>query len=263
MKNNLSLALGFFLLLFFGLVSAQKYKISYEMNFKRDPAATTLSKTDMILLVDQSKSIFLNRKHYEGDSLAQTQTLSNGLLPPRSLNFKQMVKKDHEAKTYSEYLRLSREIYKTKSPLPKLDWKITSETQTIGEYKVQKALLSHSGREWEAWFTPDISIAEGPSVFYGLPGLILSMKDSKGDYEFNFTGIKKEENLNVDYQFKEPLQISKAQRSKLLIDYYKNPIRDTGEVSSLSNLNVRKESIQKDLRADNNPVELKDAIPYP
>lgn len=268
MKSKLSFSLVLFLLLFSGLLLAQKYKIDYRMTVKSNLADPTFSKNDMILLIDHSKSKFLHRSHYEGDSIAASTALTNGLLPPRALNFKQMIKKNHETKTYSEYLYLLGSFYETKSPLPALDWKISSETKTRGEYKVQKALLSHSGREWEAWFATEISIPEGPSVFYGLPGLILSMKDASGDYQFDFMGIRKEDDIDVDYQWSEPIEISKAQKAKLLLDYYKNPVRDTalpqdGAAPSLSSMKERKERIQKNLRENNIPVELEDRVPYP
>ncbi len=52
-------------------------------------------------------------------------------------------------------------------------------------------MLKYKGREWEAWFTQDIPVQEGPYIFNGLPGLIVEMKDTGNSYEFFFSGLKK------------------------------------------------------------------------
>ncbi len=75
--------------------------------------------------------------------------------------------------------------------VPKLDWQITSEEKEIGGYKSQKATVSYRGRVWTAWFTEELPMPYGPYIFGGLPGLILELRDQKGEYAFTFSGIEK------------------------------------------------------------------------
>ena len=103
-----------------------------------------------------------------------------------------------------------------KDSLPKLDWKLESETRKIGEYTCYKAtavkpvsksdfrnfrrkenadeikkaeadkktnLMDQYDMPTEvtitAWYTPEIPVNQGPENYWGLPGLILEVNDGK------------------------------------------------------------------------------------
>ena len=68
----------------------------------------------------------------------------------------------------------------------KINWQILPDTSDFKGYKIQKAVVSFGGRQWTAWFAPDIKISDGPYKFCGLPGLILKLEDDRGDYRFSF-----------------------------------------------------------------------------
>ena len=68
-------------------------------------------------------------------------------------------------------------------------WELLPDTATILSYLCQKAVCNFKGREYEAWFTPEIPRNEGPWKLYGLPGLILKASDSQGHYTFECTGL--------------------------------------------------------------------------
>jgi len=70
------------------------------------------------------------------------------------------------------------------------DWAILGDTMTVLDYPCQKAICSWRGRDWEAWFAPDIPINEGPFKFYGLPGLIMKLEDTESHYSFNMIGLQ-------------------------------------------------------------------------
>lgn len=71
-----------------------------------------------------------------------------------------------------------------------LDWHITDESKEVGEYIAIKAEVSFRGRDFEAWFTPEIPIPAGPWKFYGLPGLILEVTDKENLFQWNAQSIK-------------------------------------------------------------------------
>lgn len=73
----------------------------------------------------------------------------------------------------------------TESP----NWEIKKETKEILGYQCQLATCNFRGRIWEAWFTPEIPVKEGPWKLFGLPGLVLEAKDSKNHYSYRATGI--------------------------------------------------------------------------
>lgn len=71
-----------------------------------------------------------------------------------------------------------------------IDWKITSESKRIGTFIVKKATTSFRGRNYTAWFTPEIPVGIGPWKFHGLPGLILEIQDDEKGVQFLFSSIK-------------------------------------------------------------------------
>lgn len=69
-------------------------------------------------------------------------------------------------------------------------WVLSDDTATVLSYVCRKAVCRFKGREWMAWFTPDIPSSEGPWKLFGLPGLILKAEDSEGHYIFECSGIE-------------------------------------------------------------------------
>ena len=66
--------------------------------------------------------------------------------------------------------------------LSKYAWTITDEGKTIGTYKVKKATAKINGENIIAWYTPEVSIQDGPKDYYGLPGLIIELVGEKKTY---------------------------------------------------------------------------------
>ena len=65
-------------------------------------------------------------------------------------------------------------------------WEVDfTQTKEIGGYTCHSAKGSYAGRDYQAWFTPEIPISDGPWLFCGLPGLILEV--SSLDKEFLYT----------------------------------------------------------------------------
>ena len=71
-------------------------------------------------------------------------------------------------------------------------WTVISDSvKTILEYACQKATCSYRGRNYEAWYAIDLPVNAGPWKFSGLPGLIMSVQDTKGHYTFEIKGLMK------------------------------------------------------------------------
>ena len=88
-------------------------------------------------------------------------------------------------------------VFLIEDKLEKQDWKLGSETKNIGDYTCYKATLVRErpvemdgmpdldeSKEPEmeeytttAWYTPQISVSNGPRSYHGLPGLILEVND--------------------------------------------------------------------------------------
>ena len=92
------------------------------------------------------------------------------------------------------------------------DWVIQHDTMTILGYSCQKATCNFRGRDWVAWFAPDIPINEGPWKFQGLPGLIMKLCDTESHYSFEMAGLE---------QVKEPIFMNIGKRKPQKIDRIK------------------------------------------
>lgn len=97
--------------------------------------------------------------------------------------------------------------------LPAFDWKISDEKQTILSYPCQKATVSFRGRNFIAWFTPDIPVPNGPWKFGGLPGLILSLSDSENNFIYECQGLEQLKNKEAIKYYK--LEYTKTSRKEL------------------------------------------------
>ena len=81
-------------------------------------------------------------------------------------------------------------IYFVPETIPKIDWKITPDTASFSGVKCQKATTFFKGRNWIAWFAPDMPFQSGPWKLHGLPGLIVEAYDSKKEVQFLFGGFE-------------------------------------------------------------------------
>jgi len=80
--------------------------------------------------------------------------------------------------------------FRYEDDLSDMKWEIKKDTATILSYSCQKAITEFRGRTWEAWFTSEIPINNGPWKFGGLPGLIMKVSDSQQYFVFECTGIE-------------------------------------------------------------------------
>ncbi len=70
-----------------------------------------------------------------------------------------------------------------------LDWVLRREQDTILGLPCTLATTEYGGRQYKAWYAPDIPIPDGPYVFSGLPGLIVKVQDEKEWYTFHLKAI--------------------------------------------------------------------------
>ncbi len=81
--------------------------------------------------------------------------------------------------------------YQIDDALPAIDWKISNDTANFGGMHCQKATTHFKGRDYTAWFCPDLPFNAGPWKLNGLPGVIVDAYDAKKDIIFHFDGFEK------------------------------------------------------------------------
>jgi len=71
-----------------------------------------------------------------------------------------------------------------------LQWTLIDSSKKIGKFVCQKATTKFRGREYEAWYTLEIPVSNGPWKLHGLPGLILEAQTKDKLFSYNFIGIE-------------------------------------------------------------------------
>lgn len=103
-------------------------------------------------------------------------------------------------------------------PAEKPRWTLTQDTLTLLGYRCTRATTQFKGRQWSAWYTPDIPVSEGPWKLCGLPGLILKAEDDEGHYRFTADGLEQSHGTEPilfggnDYQPVDRKQYDKMQK---------------------------------------------------
>lgn len=260
--------------LIYNICNCQDYKILYKMSYRADSLSEFVFQKDMILDINSKNTSFSSYKMYQSDSAyAKDKILGKDNLN-RFIDYDFMIIKNKEKKIIKKYYKFSifNGVYTLKEEYPLFNWKVSKQTKEINGYFCQKAELNYKGRYWEAWFTQDILLQEGPYIFHGLPGLIIKMKDNKENYIFEMIGIQKNtiiDNIDIKDSFKKELVVNKKQLNKLYIDYYNDPYKEVRAQGSIIenneslNLNERTIKKQKAIKKYNNPIELSEAIHFP
>ncbi|GGX01161.1 hypothetical protein GCM10008086_32630 [Salegentibacter mishustinae] len=211
----------------------------------------------MFLEIDEGISVFKSQTVHLKDSILDSKS-PQGIFGISKSKFNYKIFKDLKNEELISLYDFTSYKYKIKTRLPGLTWQIENEKKVIIGYETTLARTRFKGRDYEAWFTPNIPIAEGPYKFYGLPGLILEIQDSKNHYHFKALGIQKIRNsviiLDKDYT-----QIIEADLKVFLRKIKEKP----SLILNNPGINIPKEGMDKydrnqraRLQYENNPIEL-------
>ena len=174
-----------------------RYTCFYNLTYKED--STNLEKVrsqDMLLLVGDKTSQFLQQNLYVRDSVClgfkgnDPYVLLNQVLGLPKVQFNYKIYKNYPVGKIT-YAQKYVDGYLYEEPLDLFDWQIENQTDTVAGYVCQKATTSFAGRDYEAWFTTEIPINDGPYKFQGLPGFIIKVQDTRKHYIFTFKHLEK------------------------------------------------------------------------
>lgn len=210
---------------------AQVNRFVYQVTMKSDANNKDDIKVENAYLdISSDKSMFYSEKRIKRDSIMKQAFQSGGA---RSFNRDQMeslrsninytIEKDKKDQKIIFKDRIGRDNYSYEEDRP-IDWKISTETRKIGDYKVQKAETDFGGRKWVAWFTTDLPYQDGPYKFTGLPGLIIKVEDATGDYSFDLMKNFKLDQLPEMTQFGSTIKVKRPAYIKQLEKYQSDPI---------------------------------------
>ncbi len=209
-------------------------RCQYRQTIVNDPRNPEKSTRENIMLLQIGKDVsrYSDIKKIMGDSLMlalEKQGADNNiirkLLPLERGRSSEVILKNYPKGkiTFTNYLMASylyEEVYKAPN------WKLGRDTTPILGYPCRLATTSFRGRNYRAWFAPDIPVDDGPWKLRGLPGLILKATDDKNEVSFECISIEKVScqddiylsNPNLGY-----IRTAKSAYEKLVRDFQENP----------------------------------------
>lgn len=259
--------------------TAQTHRFIYEYHFKTDSTAAEKRKVGMVLDVNPGDVKFYNYDFVVTDSINKTRGENSIVWDDTPA----LIRKKNSTINSNYIMVQNMFLIETDD---KMSWNLENETKMIGGYKVQKATTKYGGRNWTAWFTKDINLSEGPYKFKGLPGLIFEIYDDKDNFKFSLVKSyklpKTYETLEILEKFggQNPVKIPESRLKKMMLDYYNDPLHTFKEhyksntnpdarfmvmgieVKSPEQFKELSEMMQKNIKKNNNPIEINKAIRY-
>ncbi|MFS4471174.1 GLPGLI family protein [Chryseobacterium sp. T20] len=189
-----------FILFYSVLFYTQSYKqdtlrgeFTYQLKAKFDTRTDYRHEEQFSLQIGDNRAFFASVISLKGDSVMATSGTSTKnadgsitlgwkkgvVIPKTGLSF--TIIQSNENIQYFRSAGMSLLTYK--EPIIK-NWSLVDETKVINTIICKKAEVTFKGRNWIAWYSPEIPLPYGPYKFSGLPGLIVKITDDKGDFDF-------------------------------------------------------------------------------
>ncbi len=245
------------------------YNFKYLLTYQPDSTDVHSARSeDMVLSVGSRVSKFQSLNGYLRDStfnIIKRNTTSTGssFIDLNSMNlpktdFSEVIFKDYVSGTITLREKIYTDHLEYEEPLPLFSWIIGQEKQTINGYSCQKATTNYSGRSFEAWFTQEIPISDGPYKFNGLPGLIVKIYDTKKHYVYELLAVKNVYATDITKKKNSFVKTSKIEFTKVRKEFYDNPLakmEQMGVTITFDDPNQKRKVVEK-AKKRNNPIEL-------
>lgn len=172
-------------------VSMGNQEMSTEQQAKMKAMMQSQLDKEYILLFDQKQSNFK-----EQEKLGSPTSQSGGMRVMAFSGVSSELYKNTKENRFTSKRDLFGKEFLVKDKLEKPEWELSKETKQIGQYTCHKAtstrtvpgrrMIDGNGNEkvgeprevtTTAWYTPEIPVSNGPDMYWGLPGLIMEIKD--------------------------------------------------------------------------------------
>ena len=214
----------------------------YKVVFKPDSMETETQFDYYTLKIGGNISSYTSKKNASLDSLLNiytalpfTQETAHEMtsklreLPLPKSTF--TIYKNRKATTIWFFDKISTTKYFYEEPASEFNWTIQPDRAVIAGFKCEKATMVFSGRKYEAWFTKDIPVSDGPHKFTGLPGLIVKIQDTGKNYVFELTKVVKPTALLI---INPPAEANCVRTTKLQLRQGQRDYRQNGTKQMLS-----------------------------
>ena len=207
---------------------AAQYQIVYEYKYAKD------AKYPTILRIGKLYNMFIDYGQLTFDSISasiskgESQVTSSGpklIGALKSIGLRELILLNRETK--KEFIQCNAgglQRYQYEEDAPQLKWELLQGDSTIAGYQCQRAKTRLFGRDYIAWYAPEVELPYGPYKFCGLPGLIFKVQDTQDNFVFTLTGLQKVKGYAPIYMY-DKSAVTKSTR-KAVRQMYKNYCAD-------------------------------------
>lgn len=174
------------------VLDTTRFVVSYRMLYQQQPESEHPKEDLLLLEVGSRVTRFYSYRTWQTDSLVRVtppeQVLAN--LGSFHSGVRDEIFRDQAAGRLTHIDQIGMDYLLYTEPLPAIDWELEEGERTILGYACHRARCAFRGRNYEAWYAPEIAVSAGPWKFGGLPGLILAIKDDAGVLDLEATGVE-------------------------------------------------------------------------
>ncbi|MDR0961822.1 MAG: GLPGLI family protein [Mediterranea sp.] len=173
--------------------------VHYQFSFVKDVRfPTKYTNYSLILQIGPKLSRFSDYNSFFNDSIIVSQELQGvernkilmGMMSRRNLPYSEEIFKNLSKDNYTVFDKIILDYFYYEEAVPPMEWTITAmEDTTLMGYTCGRATCHFRGRDYTAWFAPDIAIDNGPWKFHGLPGLILQVEEANREFIYRCTAF--------------------------------------------------------------------------
>ncbi len=189
---------------------------------------------EMLLLVGEKESCFMDYRQWRIDSAKtkatrELKSLSsivnlNFSMPQPIIHIALIKKRNRKEGFLTQQPSPVRHIFRYLDTGMRYEWKLEKGEHVVMGYVCKRASCRFRGRDYVAWYAPDIPIFEGPFVFNGLPGLILQVYDTQRHYTFTASRIEKVRGWMPVYLSDELIEkTTRNEARRIIINARENP----------------------------------------
>ena len=243
-----------------------QYLITYDYEYVRDASNPEDKRNGITMLqIGKRYNRFMDYNEFRFDSLmdataknlkpySETAPMMMMALKKRKFRENIVIDKQNNTEIVQRTAGLVQR-YQYDEPCPALDWKLAEGDTVIADYHCKKALTSLWGRDYIAWYAPEVDLPYGPYKFSGLPGLIFLVVDTRDNHKFTLSGLEKVTQYSPIYLWAEK-DLIKTNRNKVR-KIYKNYCADpVGALTSNGDIIVPDDVKATVNSKPYNPIEL-------
>lgn len=249
------------------MLDTAQIKVFYELKYKKDSTKAAMTEAQTILLCGSRYLMFADYYDLLNDSLymdAEKRHLSGMAIMGSSFSLMNNIKYPTLViANLSDGRTIVREksgvnYYQYEDTVPKLRWQLDDADSVILGYHCGRASCRYKGRDYEAWYSKDISLPLGPYLFGGLPGIIMKICDTRGNYVFTLNGLEPNPKTLNQIYITSPQFLVKGTREKIRETILKSKQYPVEQMLNAPALRIPDETATRlDRKADAyNPLEL-------